>query len=457
MPLKAVAKDSSAEDFGFKPEGEDDFGFKEEKNPSEVRAARYKDSVGAPMNNRNTFTDEPGLRGAGLSSTTMRSGGAALLDALGGSSDAVTRNAADVLTGGNLQYSPENAKELSNSRALYPKSSFGGKVAGTAGIMSAAAALPATIATPVLAGGAQGFIEKPAGDEFNLPERLQNAKNSAIIAGLLQGGAAAGGKAGDWLMQKAVGAREYIPGLGTKIADEGLIGTKGMMEGQVDDALPEARAVTNSAAAAMPGRFSPYESAKSVSDYIKSKLPTANLPAESMPQNVEEAREGAKRLWGIVGRPDMTGAEALDASRKIGTQAYREGDPMAGIKATLNRIDAGSIKGQLKNASEAVKSGLAREATLETAKNSLSAPATMADYARMAGKGAGAMGALGAAGYAADGKEGAATGMALGALGSTSVAKSVAGQALTKAMQANPAITAAILDSIARKKREAQK
>ncbi len=250
---------------------------------------------------------------------------------------------------------------------------------------------------------------------------------------------------------------DYIPGIGKKLAGEGLIGTKGMLKKQVESRLPGAREATNAAAADLPGPFSPYDSAKGISDYIKKTLPDTPMPAGAMPQNAEAANEASKRLWAVVGRPNMNGSEALDASRKIGSQAYREGDPLAGIKATLNRIDAGSIKSSLKNASPGVKSGLEREAALETAKGAMSDPATLAQVAKSLGLAGGRMGVGGIGGFLVDGKEGAAVGALGGALASTSAAKSAAAQALIKGSQASPAISTAIIDNYLRRKKEAQK
>lgn len=44
-------------------------------------------------------------------------------------------------------------------------------------------------------------------------------------------------KGGDFLMQKAVGLKKYIPGLGETLGEEGLVGTRGMMQGQVEKGL----------------------------------------------------------------------------------------------------------------------------------------------------------------------------------------------------------------------------
>lgn len=45
------------------------------------------------------------------------------------------------------------------------------------------------------------------------------------------------GKFGDWAMQKAVGMKKFIPGVGKTLADEGVVGTRNMMANQVESAM----------------------------------------------------------------------------------------------------------------------------------------------------------------------------------------------------------------------------
>lgn len=369
--------------------------------------------------------------------------------------------ALDTLTLGNLQDKPSFNAALEEAKTESPSATRAGRVVGALGLAGATTLAPeltiprvGVSATPVLLGAAQGFAEKPAPGADELSSRIGQAKFGGLVGGAGQAAGALSGKIGDYLMQKALGMRELAPGMGAKAAGEGLVGTKSMMKGQIEKKLPGLRAETNAAAADIPGSFSPYDSAKAISDYIKTKRPMAGLPSDSMPQNAENIAEAANRLRGIVGRPDMSAPELLDAARKIGSQAYREGDPMAGIKATLNRIDAGTMKGQLKNISPGVKSGLGREATLETAKNALETPQSINDYLRAAGRfGGGAAGAAGL-GYLANGNEGAALGGIAGAIGSTSAAKSAAAQLLLKGAAGSRGISAALIDHYLRQKRD---
>lgn len=384
-----------------------------------------------------------------------------IVDALGGSSDAVALGAVDTGTLGNARYSKTFSDALDKARAGYPKSVIGGQVAGMAPAALGAMAAPEAViprlgvnATPVLAAAAQGLASKPQNEGNEIGDRVNQAKASALLAGLIQGGGNLASNTGGWLMNKAIGAKDEIAAMGKKIADEGLWGTKGMMQGQVAEKLPGAIADTDAAAAQIPGRMTPYPSAKAVSEAIKRKLPTATgLPGSSMPQNQAMADAGADRLGGIVQRPNLTAPEALDASRKIGGVAYADGDPLSGFKNDLNRADAGAMKDVLKNASSGVRSGLDREATLYTAKNGLSSPMNASDYLRFAGRvGTGA--ALGAGlGEAGGGHEGAGAGMLAGAVAATPLGQSLAAQALVQGSKAmNPATTSAIISEYLRKK-----
>jgi cation transport regulator ChaB len=63
----------------------------------------------------------------------------------------------------------------------------------------------------------------------------------ALLGGSIQGGMSGIGKllgkTGDVSMQAAVGRKKYTPGVGTELADQGVIGTKRMMSGQVANRL----------------------------------------------------------------------------------------------------------------------------------------------------------------------------------------------------------------------------
>jgi hypothetical protein len=84
-----------------------------------------------------------------------------------------------------------------------------------------------------LEGGVLGATQAPEGD------RLKNF----LAGGAIQGGLGAAGKllgkAGDVAMQIAVNRKKYTPGVGTKLANEGLWGTQAGMKNQVQSGLAD--------------------------------------------------------------------------------------------------------------------------------------------------------------------------------------------------------------------------
>ena len=209
-----LRKPNKGEDFGFKPE-EESFGF-EEDNPSKQRASKL--DLLKQFNEAGHKTAMPGFAQDALHAGT-------------GLLDEVTLK--------NLQYSPEFQDAISAAKTESPTSFNVGKGAGMLGLGAGMAALPGGLPAMVLAGGAQGALERP-GNNLSLEEdALRRAENAGRGAATSLGLGVVGkglSKVGDYAMQKAVGAKELIPGMGNRIADEGLIGTRGMMRGQIQRA-----------------------------------------------------------------------------------------------------------------------------------------------------------------------------------------------------------------------------
>lgn len=106
------------------------------------------------------------------------------------------------------------------------------------GLMKAAELINRTLPGRVAASGVQGAVE---GAIANPNDRMAGAAQGGVAGlGLGAAGEAAGkvaGLVGDTAMQAAVGRKKYTPGVGTELADEGIIGTRGMMRNQVKKGL----------------------------------------------------------------------------------------------------------------------------------------------------------------------------------------------------------------------------
>jgi hypothetical protein len=140
-------------------------------------------------------------------------------------------------------------KGIANYKPKTGKENLDAAVTGTPPLAMPLAAAPAvlqkvagvfgnTATGRALGGGVQGGIQ---GALDNPSDRLAGAARGAAIGGAM--GVASEGigklltKGGDVGMQAAVGRKKYTPGVGTTLADEGIVGTKSMMTNQVNKGL----------------------------------------------------------------------------------------------------------------------------------------------------------------------------------------------------------------------------
>lgn len=386
----------------------------------------------------------------------------------GGSPVAASAHALDTVTLGNARYFDRAKAYLNKTEKEYPGSANIGKGAGIAGLTGAsmlAGGLPAMVA----AGAVQGLATKPEG-ENSLPEDFKKrAKNSAISATTsLAFGAAGKGlsKAGDRLMQKAVNAKEYVKGMGTRMADEGLIGTKGMMKGQIASKLPKREAELTNATRQVKGMVRPTRAWRDLlakgdayrpSSHVGREIP---IPSENQPfinmsqQRAEEA----------LARGSLTPMEAIDTARKVAKPAYSaNGTPLDAFKHELSQAEAIALKDAVKEMADAqgipgVRNALTSEQTLITARNGLNRPESLNEMLirTMARGGVGAgIGAF--AGSQEGGLPGGIGGALTGAAATTPMGLSLMGQFAAQGGKVFPrlspmAISAMIKESMKEKK-----
>lgn len=186
----------------------------------------------ASGNARAPLPEEEGLQSTSIPG--MGKGGifGTVVDALGGSSNAVARGFANKASLGNIQ-----PPEMQNDEKQFPLSSTAGKGAGIASTAIATGSPVAAmesgagrIGASALANGAQGFLQKPEGED-TLSSRAKNGGVSAIIGGLLQ----AGGE----------GISKLI-GKGAKHAQDFRDIKSGAMADRATDAIDEAASAINS-------------------------------------------------------------------------------------------------------------------------------------------------------------------------------------------------------------------
>lgn len=160
-------------------------------------------------------------------------------------------------------------------------------------------------------------------------------------------------KAADYLMQKAVGLKKYIPGVGTEGIKEGLIGTKGMMAKQAGRGMERLGGQMEAEAAKIPAVAA--KQGLSVADDALKALQT---------QGGYTPQEGAlllKKMGGkasqLSAEPALTGTEQL-ARRKLAGQMAREAgaykiNPSQAVKSKLLKTEQAVRSQALKQANPA--------------------------------------------------------------------------------------------------------
>lgn len=410
-------------------------------NPSQKRAARLGDK---PLDLMEEYR-QAGYRQA--------NGDTSITDYLTGLIDKATL--------GNLQYFPKWKEQVTHSDEDSPRSMKLGRgtAVGAMGLGSAIL-LPTGLPAAVAAGAGQGALENP-GENLTLGEdfmgRAKNAgKGAAVSLGLGLAGKGLA-KAGDYAMQKAVGAKEYISGLGNRMADEGLIGTKGMMRKQIENKLPlrerdltaaiqsmQQKPISNAAAeAALRTKASGYM--PKIGPEGPMPIPTPDAPFVN--SALTRAEEAATQ------RPELFPETMLDTARKIAKPAYnpQTGTPLTKFEHELSQAEAGAMKEQLKKAAEAqgipaVREALAKEEALLKARRALGQKETLPEILMRLGPRFG----LGTGGtYLMSG--GNLPLAATAGLATTPAGLSTIGQLGTKSSQAIPYLTPAAIEAFMQK------
>lgn len=159
------------------------------------------------------------------------------------------------------------------------------------------------------------------------------------------------GKAGDYLMQKAAGMKKFIPGIGKTMANEGMVGTKGMLRNQTAKALTKHGQNISTQAAKIPGLIDNGPVADKVGSLAERRiLSTGDIPVEE-----------SKAVGQILGK-----ARELAQSPAVSGQTQAELRAMAGRRAremgAYKTLPSAAIKSQLASAEQAGRSEALKKA-----------------------------------------------------------------------------------------------
>lgn len=383
----------------------------------------------------------------------------------GGSIPATVRSAVNTATLGNLRYNEAFKKQTDEDKRNFPGSVSLGKAPGYAAL-----AVPSVMAGPgwlaaAGLGAAQGGLTNPetdAGWQDDLKTRGINAGIGAAVGTGAKALGSAAGKVGDYAMQKAVGAKEYIKGLGTRMADEGLWGTKGMMLNKIGNEAAPGRLAAREAALApeiakVKGLVPSAPSVDAISAKGSRLVPkNPNIPID--PGNVDAVKQAEARALYAASRGNLAPSDAIDVARGIDAAAYDTTIPAGRWARDLSKADSGALREALKKLADAqgltgVREGLASEQALIMAREALKRPETFNQALTRLGTRAGLAGIVGGgAGYAREGNVMGALPYAAGAAAlSTPMGMSTIGQGTTKFSQGLPLLTPAMIDQLVRR------
>lgn len=228
------------------------------------------------------------------------------------------------------------------------------------------------------------------------------------------------GKVGDFAMQKAVGLKRIVPGVGQTLADEGVMGTKGMMRSQVEKAM-EAKGQQIGELA----KSSPAIDTRPVAERLGGKAASLmDSEGSVLPDNQTAYRKYLEAATGASNEGSISGEVAATRRTQYGKIArdagrYRD-NPGQGIKAQLAGEQQAGYSQALKEANPDIVPVDKAYGNLSTANQAMARPESITPLS-LAGKSLPALIGGGVAGL-----PGAAAGAAL----STPLAQSVIGRSL---------------------------
>lgn len=251
----------------------------------------------------------------------------------------------------------------------------------------------------------------------------------------------------DYLMQAAAGVKKIIPGMGSEMIDQGLIGTRGMIGKQAEQKIPVLAQQLEQEVSKLPGQVSH----KQVSQDILERAKRFQTPSGYIPEADQAAVDAiTARAKEVGARKAASTTEALSLKKQAGARGWSRGTPLSGIENELNRAETMGYGKQLE--------GLADESTInldlgvEPSENKVKALNRAQEALFKAKRGAdrgtsplvsllkrGATSAAGGAvGGALGGEQGAKTGAAIGATVPQELLMSAAAQAMARG---GPALT----------------
>lgn len=270
-----------------------------------------------------------------------------------GAQDAYRRKLVESATFGHLKF-PGHDKSVAAS----PTGAAAGDLVGSVGAGAAintvlpGSALPKAagylgrVAQGGIVGGAQGaatgLLQKPPEGGSRLDQAWEGGKKGMLYGA---GGTAAIDplakflmKSGDVAMQSAVGRRKYTPGVGTTLADEGVIGTQSMMNNQVGNRLNQRGQQINEIAGSIPADIT--NDASAMGQRIAAGAAKPLSVAGAAPSKFDQEKLALIGEFGddVASRGAETGSQVLQRRIAAGQRSYRgKENPLQSLLGQLSK------------------------------------------------------------------------------------------------------------------------
>lgn len=248
--------------------------------------------------------------------------------------------------------SPENRKNITGAMTNAASMMTGGMAKALpemgAGIASKAAKMLAPPVESGLVGAAQ--------DENN---RLRGFLMGAGTTAAANTAGAILRKAGDVGMQMAVGRKKYTPGVGTELADQGLIGTRGMMRDQTQRGLTDNYETMYRQASEIP-KIDVRKIGNEIRDEMKNPL-TGDGTLQARTRDVSDIAAIDDFADDIAQHGTETGVQALKRRRAAGASGYnpKSQDPKVSLPGRLSKLEQQKYSQALKEADPSGKLAVA--------------------------------------------------------------------------------------------------
>ncbi len=224
---------------------------------------------------------------------------------------------------------------------------------------------------PFIEGGAMGAAQ----DE---EDRLRGFLTGAATQGGITTAGRALGKAGDVAMQIGVGRKKYTPGVGTQLADEGIMGTRGMMANQVSRKLGQVGGEMSDVASEIPRVIDARKIGTELAEETTSPLTGSGAISPSA-RDAGTVQDMLRFAEDVKARGAETGEQALARRRAAGSSAYsaKTQDPKLSPLAQASKLEQRKYSEALKAADPRMAPLDARYAALKKAEKGLNEEASL--------------------------------------------------------------------------------